>query len=99
MRVISNKALTDFAAANAANLPGAGVALQAWRKIVEGNHFADYAALNAAFNATDRAGDYYIFDVSGNKIPLIATIHFNRQMLFVRHVFTHKEYDRWNKLR
>jgi hypothetical protein len=26
---------------------------------------------------------------------VISSIHFNRQMLFVRHVFTHKEYDKW----
>ena len=43
-----------------------------------------------------RVGDYYVFDIGGNKFRIIAAVHFNRQLLFVRHVFTHKEYDRWS---
>ncbi|WP_433993647.1 type II toxin-antitoxin system HigB family toxin [Tardiphaga robiniae] len=26
---------------------------------------------------------------------MVAAIHFDRQRLYVRHVFTHKEYDAW----
>ena len=37
----------------------------------------------------------YIFDIGGNKFRLIAAAHFNVQKLYVRHIFTHKEYDKW----
>jgi len=37
--------------------------------------------------------DPYVFDIGRNKYRLIAAIHFNTQMLFVRHVLTHAEYD------
>ena len=47
-------------------------------------------------NATDRVGDFYVFDIGGNKYRVIAAIHFNRQMLFIRYVFTHAEYDQWS---
>jgi mRNA interferase HigB len=90
--VISNKALVDFAKAHRA----AGKPLQAWRKIVESGAFANFAQLKAIMNATDRVGDFYVFDIGGNKFRVIAAIHFNRQMLFVRHVFTHAEYDQWS---
>lgn len=92
MRVISNKALVDFAKAHRA----AGKPLQAWRKVIESGVFANYAQLRAIMNATDRVGDFYVFDIGGNKFRVIAAIHFNRQMLFVRHVFTHAEYDQWS---
>ena len=92
MRVVSNKALVDFARTHRA----AGKPLQAWRKIVESNEIANFAQLKAIMNAADRVGDFYVFDVSGNKFRVIAAIHFNRQMLFVRHVFTHAEYDQWS---
>lgn len=92
MRVISNKSLLDFAAI----YPAATKPLQAWRKVVESNTFLNYADLKATFNATDRVGEFYIFDVGGNKYRIVAAIHFNTQKLFVRHVFTHKEYDAWN---
>jgi mRNA interferase HigB len=40
-------------------------------------------------------GDYYVFDIGGNKYRLIAAIHFNTQKLFIREVMTHKEYNKW----
>jgi mRNA interferase HigB len=91
MRVISNKALVDFAA----QYPDANVPLQAWRKLVEASVFRSFAQLKATFGAVDRVGDFYVFDIGGNKFRLIAAVHFDRQMLFVRAVFTHKEYDKW----
>ncbi|AWB21683.1 type II toxin-antitoxin system HigB family toxin [Methylobacterium currus] len=92
MRVISNRSLPDFAAIH----PAAAKPLQAWRKIIEANAFSNYADLKAVFNATDRVGAYYIFDIGDNKYRIIASIHLNTQKLFVRHVFTHKEYDAWD---
>lgn len=94
MRVISNKALTALSMVHR----DADAPLQAWR-IVETGAFSNYAELKGAFNATDKVGDFYVFDIGGNKYRVISSIHFNRQMLFVRHVFTHKEthkeYDKW----
>ena len=91
MRVISNKALIEFSAIHR----DADTALRAWRKIVEKGAFSNFAELKTAFNAADKVGDFYVFDIGGNKYRLISSIHFNRQMLFIRHVFTHKEYDKW----
>jgi mRNA interferase HigB len=91
MRVISNKALADFADRHReARLP-----LQIWRRLVEAGTFSNFSELKSAFNSVDKAGDFYVFDIGGNKFRLVAAIHFNRQMVFIRHVFTHKEYDTW----
>lgn len=91
MRLVSNKVLVNFAAGHReAELP-----LQIWRKLVERGKFSSFAELKLAFNSVDRVGDYYVFDIGGNKYRLIAAIHFNRQMVFIRHVFTHREYDKW----
>lgn len=43
----------------------------------------------------DKVGDLFVFNIGGNKFRLVAAIHFDRQMLFVRHVLTHAQYDRW----
>ena len=91
MRVISNKILLAFSALH----PQSTKALQLWRKAVEAKSYPNFAALKAVFGAIDKAGDFYIFDLGGNKYRLIAAVHFNRQILFIRHVFTHKQYDRW----
>ncbi len=91
MRVISNRSLLDFSASHT----DAAGPLQAWRKILESRAFANFADLKLTFNALDKAGNFYVFDISGNKYRVIAAIHFDTQKLFVRHVFTHKEYDKW----
>ena len=91
MRAISNKALVDFAGIH----PEAQTPLQAWRKIIEADNFTSFGELKAAFNSVDKVGDYYVFNIGGNKFRLIAAIHFNTGMVYIRHVFTHQEYDKW----
>jgi mRNA interferase HigB len=95
MRVISNKALVDFASLH----PGAEDPLQAWRKLLESADIANYAGLRALMNSVDKAGDFFVFDVGGNKYRIVAAVHFNRGLLYVRHVFTHAQYDRWSRQR
>jgi mRNA interferase HigB len=91
MRLISNRALTDFA-----NLhPAAHTPLQAWRLLIERNRFRHFSDLRNTFNTVDRVSDFYVFDISGNCYRVIAAIHFNTQMLFVRQVLTHSEYNHW----
>ena len=91
MRIISNTALTDFSAIHFA----AGAPLQAWHKIVEGRSFANFSEVKATFNAVDKVDIYYIFDIAGNKYRVVASIHFNTQIMYIRRVLTHKEYDKW----
>jgi mRNA interferase HigB len=91
MRVISNRRLVEFAAKHG----GASVPLQTWRKTIEAGSFANFADLKRASHSIDRVGDFYVFDIGGNKFRLIAAVHFSTQKLFVRAVFTHKEYERW----
>lgn len=91
MRVISNKALIEFSTKH----PDANVPLQIWRKTIEAGTFAGFADLKRAFNAVDKVGAFYVFDIGGNKFRLVAAVHFNVQKLYVRHVFAHKEYNKW----
>lgn len=38
-----------------------------------------------------------MFDIAGNHFRIITVIHYNRQKLYIREVFTHTEYDLWTK--
>ncbi|QUS41029.1 type II toxin-antitoxin system HigB family toxin [Tardiphaga alba] len=91
MRVISNSALVAFSGKH----PAAGILLQVWRKIIASRAFANFSELKTTFNTVDRVGAFYVFDIGGNKFRIVASIHFDKQRLYVRHVFTHKEYDSW----
>ena len=91
MRVISRKALQDFAEDNRLD----SAPFDAWFRIVTKADFPHFAALRATFGSVDTAGEYFIFDIGGNKYRIIAAIHFNTQKLYVRHVLTHAEYEKW----
>jgi mRNA interferase HigB len=95
MRVISNKALVDFAVLH----PEAAGVLQAWRRLLEAAGIANFGELRALMNSVDKVGDFVVFDVGGNKYRIVAAVHFNRGLLYVRHVFTHAQYDRWSRQR
>ncbi|MFO1373730.1 MAG: type II toxin-antitoxin system HigB family toxin [Agitococcus sp.] len=91
MRVISNKALKDFAEVHTQ----ADSLFQAWRQLIESRYFGGFSDLKQVFKSVDRVGDFYVFNIGGNKYRLIAAIHFDKQRLFIRHVFTHAQYDHW----
>ena len=56
--------------------------------------FATFAELRMAFGSVDKVGSLFVFNVGGNKLRLIAAVHFNSGKVFVRHVLSHAEYDR-----
>ena len=90
MKIISNSALRAFAAEH----PQAQGPLQGWRRVIEKNRFDTWAALKAAFNTVDKVGDLVVFNVGGNKVRLIAHIRFEKQIVYIKAVLTHTEYDR-----
>ncbi|TMI36703.1 MAG: type II toxin-antitoxin system HigB family toxin, partial [Betaproteobacteria bacterium] len=46
--------------------------------------------------SADYVPPYTIFDVGGNKYRIVTAIHYNRRKVYIRHVLTHAEYDRWS---
>lgn len=93
MHIIAKKALEDFWRRQ----PTARPALEAWYKIASRSNFAGFADVRRTFQAADYVSPFTVFDVGGNKFRIIAAIHYNRQKIYIRHVFTHAEYDRWCK--
>ena len=94
MKIVSNRALRDFVKA----YPQANESLQGWRRVIEKNRYSNWAELKAAFNAIDKVGDLTVFDVGGNKYRLIACVRFEKQIVYIKAVLTHREYDKgaWN---
>ena len=74
-------------------------ALDGWYRIIKQNQFNSFSGLKKTFNSVDKVGHLYVFDLGGNKLRLIANIHFQRQKVYIRHILTHKEYDEgtWKK--
>ena len=93
MHVILKKALKTFWLKH----PNAKTPLEAWHKLVDQSELETFAQIKQVFNSADYMPPYYVFDIAGNHFRIISIVHFNRQKLYVRHVLTHAEYDRWNQ--
>ena len=90
MKIISNSALRAFAATH----PQANQPLQGWRRVIEKNRFSNWAELKAVFSTVDKVGELTVFDIGGNKYRLIAYIRFEKQIVYIKTVLTHRDYDK-----
>ena len=95
MHVISRKALSEFWK----QYPASRNSLSRWFKVVKQSDFSNFTELRATFPTADRVDDLIVFNIGGNKYRLIASIHFNRGKVYIRHVLTHREYDegKWKR--
>ena len=90
MKIISNRALRAFAVDH----PQAEIPLQGWRRVIEKNRFANWSELKSAFNTVDKVGEMVVFDIGGNKYRLITYIRFEKQIVYIKAVLTHRDYDK-----
>ena len=89
-KLISNKALREFAALHA----DTAQSLQDFRRKVEKGSFSNFAELRAVFPAVDKVGQRFVFNIGGNKVRLVAGVDFVHRRMFIKAVLTHGEYDK-----
>jgi mRNA interferase HigB len=56
-------------------------------------NFSNIVELRSVFPTADRVGKLTVFNIGGNRVRLIAAIHYNRKKVYIRGVLTHTEYD------
>ncbi len=62
--------------------------------MIERNRFEHWAALKATFGSVDKVGPLAVFDLGGNKYRLIAHVRFDKQIVYIRAVLHHRDYDK-----
>ena len=55
--------------------------------------FSNFVQLREVFPKADQVEKFTVFNIAGNKVRLIAAVHYNRNKIYIRHVLTHQEYD------
>ena len=91
MRTGPYKLLRDFAQKH----PNTRSALEHWYRLIRGRNFRSIVELREIFPHADRVEGWTVFNIGGNKARLIVTIHYDEQVVFMRHVLTHAEYSKW----
>lgn len=92
MRVISKKTLKEFWEKH----PTAKNGLLLWYQRTSQSEFKSFNDLRQVFPAADLVSNFTVFNISGNNYRLITYIDFEYQMIFIRSVLTHAEYDKEN---
>lgn len=90
MHIITRKRLIEFAKKH----PDCSTALESWYRIIKQTDFNSFNELRQTFPSADIVGNSTVFNIGGNKARLIAAIHYNIHRIYIRHILTHKEYDR-----
>jgi mRNA interferase HigB len=62
--------------------PDAKSALVRWYVLVRKSRFSNFLQLREAFPQTDQVGKFMVFNVGGNKVRLIAAVHYNRNKIY-----------------
>jgi len=89
LHIITRKRLNDFPDL----YPETATSLEHWYKVMKQNSFDSFAELKATFASADKVGKLTIFNIGGNKVRLIAAIHYNTHKVYIRAVLTHQDYD------
>ena len=90
MHVISKKAWRDVIAAD----PTLEPSISAWHKIATDATWTSIVDVRQVYPHADFVDPYTVFNMKGNTYRLIVKIEYRWQMIFVKHLLTHEEYDK-----
>ena len=87
--MISKKAIRAFVKTH----PEATEPLEHWWRVTEKARWGNLMDVRNDFRHADVVGKYAVFNVAGNKYRLITGIKYSWQVLYIRRILTHTEYD------
>ncbi len=96
MRIIAKRTLKEFWV----KYQDSKDQLIEWHNIVSKAKWQNPNEIKIVFPSADHVGNNRIvFNICHNKYRLIAVFRYNIQMVYIRFISTHKEYDRINNIK
>jgi mRNA interferase HigB len=92
MHVISFKILREYAE----NHADSEEALNNWYKIASKAKWSDLVEVQQVFAKAEAVGNFTVFNIKGNKYRLIVSIDYEGQLIYIKYILTHAEYDKDN---
>jgi mRNA interferase HigB len=90
LRIISKRRLRDFWEKN----PDAETGLRFWHSVSKRVFWANPAEMKRVFPSADLVGKCTVFNIKGNDYRLIVKIEYANQTIYIKHVLSHKQYDK-----
>ncbi len=90
MNTISYRKIREFIALH----PNSESSLKSWFKISRKATWQNIVEVRQDYPHADLVGRFVVFNIGGNNYRLIAEILFSSQRILIRHILTHREYDK-----
>ena len=90
MRIIAHRTIVAFGNQHA----NAKTALDSWYKTTKSAKWKGFQDVKHSFNSVDYVGNRrYVFNIKGDDYRLVVKILFVQQIIYIRFIGTHQEYD------
>lgn len=99
MRIIARRTLKSFveAKARSKDYKALSAAIDAWFAEVRRAKWSSAAALKSQYaTASIISGDRVVFNIKGNDYRLVAAIDYEKSILWIKWLGSHKDYDHIN---
>ena len=90
MHVISRKKRRQYCQKQADSC----AALDDWYKTASQANWANLVEVQAVYPKAEAVGKFTVFNIKGNKYRLIVSIDYQGQLIYLKYVLTHAEYDK-----
>jgi mRNA interferase HigB len=90
MHEIGRKKLREYCQSHADSCE----ALDDWYKIASKAAWANLVEVQAVYPKAEAVGNFTVFNIKANKYRLIVSINYEKQIIYIKYVFTHAEHDK-----
>ena len=90
MHVISRKKLRDFCQEHANSCE----ILDDWYITASKADWRNLVQVQSVYPKAEAVGNFTVFNIKGNKYGLISSINYDKQVISIKYVLTHAEYDK-----
>ncbi|MEH2422715.1 MAG: type II toxin-antitoxin system HigB family toxin [Nostoc sp.] len=90
MHVISYRSLRKYTESHA----DCREALDNWYKVANKADWSNLVEVQLVFLKAEAVGNFTIFNIKGNKYRLIVSIDYEKQLIYIKNIFTHAEFDK-----
>lgn len=92
MHVISYKRIREFCQSHA----DCREALDNWFKVASRAKWTSLLEVQSVFPKAESVSNFTVFNIKGNNYRLIVSMDYEGQLIYIKYVLTHAEYDKEN---
>ena len=92
VRIVTEKRIREFLERE----PRSADAMWHWVDSIESGRWRNPGELKGTFASVSFVGGLTVFNTGGNKYRIAAFVHYRKQIVYIKRIGTHEEYDKWD---